>query len=287
MQAHEVLTNLCYPPACLLCHAPLPACAAPDMLTVGAAGRPATGSAHPAPPVERDEVLCDACRGDMRQSRPPCCRRCGLSLDGAYDASPVCAGCRARPPAFDRAQSPWQYAGAVPGAIRAFKYRGRWRIGAWLASRMAASVPAGAIDLVVPVPLHWMKRLLRGADSSADLARRVARALDAPCAPQALRRTRWTATQTALSPAGRRSNVRGAFAARSRFVAGRSVLLIDDVLTTGATADACAEALKAAGAARVVVLTAARTPLSGAWGVGRGARDFPAPCPLPPAPNSP
>jgi len=124
------------------------------------------------------------------------------------------------------------------------------------------SLPLEAVDAVLPVPPHWLTRRLRGFDAAALLAEAVARSLEKPYRPRLLSRTRWTATQTHLHGRERFRNVHGAFAARKRSAEGRAFLLVDDVLTSGATASACALALKAAGARHVFVLTAARTPLT-------------------------
>ena len=129
-----------------------------------------------------------------------------------------------------------------------------------MAEAARASLPLDQIDAVVPVPLHWVKRRLRGYDPVAHLAHEVARSLSRPYWPRALRRTRWTATQTRLQGRARQRNVQGAFAAHPAMVRGRRILLVDDVLTSGATAEACIDALRQAGAARVCVVTAARTP---------------------------
>lgn len=238
--AHRFI-NLLYPPACLLCQTPLPADA-------DSHGEPA--------------LLCQACRGLMPRVGPPVCARCGLGLPGAFDADVTCASCRKRMPAFEMARAPWSYAGAAQDAVQQFKYRRRWRLGRWLASAMTDQArtvfPLDKVDAVVPVPSHWLKRRLQGFSAAEALALAVARSLQLPYAPQALRRRRWTATQTRLGWQERARNVQGAFtAAECRH---RSVLLVDDVLTSGATAGACAAALKAGGAARVFVLTAARTP---------------------------
>ncbi|MBI4004054.1 MAG: ComF family protein [Candidatus Omnitrophica bacterium] len=235
------LTNLLYPPACLLCRAPLP----DDR---GAAG-----------------ILCEACRRRMPRIEAPVCSRCGVGLRGSFDAQLLCSMCRATPLAFDLARSPWWYDGSAQEAIRQFKYARRWRIGRLLALEMAAAarsaLPLDDVDAVLPVPLHWLKRRLKGFHPPAYLTHVIASALNKPYLSSALRRVRWTATQTALGWHQRFRNVDRAFAARGASVAGRSVLLVDDVLTSGATADACARTLKAAGARRVFLLTAARTPI--------------------------
>jgi ComF family protein len=153
----------------------------------------------------------------------------------------------------------------VEELVRQFKYHRRWRIGRWLAEHMVLtaqrSLPLDEVAAVLPVPLHWLKRQLRGTNPSEELATTVAQSLKKPCLLHALRRSRWTKTQTHLSWRKRARNVQEAFVARARVVRDRHLLLIDDVLTSGATANACALALKQAGARRIFVLTAARTPL--------------------------
>jgi ComF family protein len=124
-----------------------------------------------------------------------------------------------------------------------------------------SSLPLQEVGAVLPVPLHWLKRRLRGFNPAEHLAYVVSQSLEKPYAPSALRRTRWTTTQTRLHGQERFRNVRQAFAAQERFVRDRTILLVDDVLTSGATANSCSLALKAAGARSVFVLTAARTPL--------------------------
>lgn len=246
MHANHRLTNLLYPLACLLCGARLPA-------------RPADPDSEPLL-----EVVCAVCRQAMPISAGPVCTRCGVELPGAFDAVVECASCRQTPLAFTMARAPWQYAGQTQIAVRQFKYRRRWRLGWWFARQMTLtarhSFPLEEITSVLPVPLHWVKRRLKGFSPAEHLASAVARSLDKPYAPHALRRTRWTATQTQLSERERFRNVQRAFAASAALINGRSVLLIDDVLTSGATAHACALTLKAAGAHAVFVLTAARTP---------------------------
>ena len=228
------MLHLLYPPACLLCHQPI-------------------ASAH--------LTVCEACNRSLARYTPPVCQRCGRPLSAAYDADVLCAHCRRRPTAFEQARAPWVYRGAARQAILAFKYHGHHRLGAWLAYEMAELakdiLPMDEIDLVVPVPRHWLKRRLRGIDPAVCLARRLAHSLHRPIDQATLRRVRWTASQTRLSPAQRTRNVRHAFRARADRLQDRTVLLIDDVLTSGATAQACAQTLRESGARRVFVLTGA------------------------------
>jgi ComF family protein len=175
-------------------------------------------------------------------------------------ADGTCAGTR-RPLAAWRAAGP--YEGSLRAILHAFKYERRRTLARPLGRmlREAGGELLIGVSCAVPVPLHPWRRLERGFNQSADLAR----ALDVPVV-HALWRTRRTLPQTGLSRANRRRNVRGAFAvsplpgrrARDRQIAGQVVLLVDDVRTTGATLEACARALKRAGAAEVRALTVAR-----------------------------
>jgi ComF family protein len=171
-----------------------------------------------------------------------------------------CATCRATPPGYDYARAAALYEGGLRDALHAFKFGGRRALagplGDLAAEQCVGSLPDG-IDALVPVPLARERERERGFNQAALLARRIGQRLAAPTRAGWLVRTRATRPQSDLSAAERRANVRGAFRA-CEVVAGRHVLLIDDILTTGATLDACARALRAAGARRVGVLTVAR-----------------------------
>ncbi|MBI4597930.1 MAG: ComF family protein [Candidatus Omnitrophica bacterium] len=236
------LIGLLYPNACLLCRAPLPS---------------RRTDRH---------LLCGACQQRLPRTRAPYCVRCGAPLAAAFDAIVRCRACRDRPPAFEMARAPLQYAGTGQTLLRQIKYHHRWRLSRWLANDMAAlaasAFPLEAITLLAPVPAHWLKRRMRGAHPTDELGRDIARLLQKPYAASALRCVRWTRAQHHLpSPGARWRNVRHAFVAQPRLVNDRAVLLIDDVMTSRATAHACAAALKEAGARAVYVLTGARTPL--------------------------
>ncbi len=201
------------------------------------------------------EPFCAVCR-EAVDPVPEGCRRCGLP-----GPDPLCGGCRADPPAFDAVRAGGLFGGPLADAIHAFKYGGRPALarplGAWLAG--AAPLPQGA--LVVSVPLARGRRIARGYDQAALLADGLARAAGAGDRRLrgALLRTRETPPQVGRTRAERSLNVAGAFrAARPEEIAGRDVVLVDDVVTTGATADAAARALKDAGAQTVVVVALAR-----------------------------
>jgi ComF family protein len=162
---------------------------------------------------------------------------------------------------FDRAYSYGFYEGSLRKLIHLFKYSGFKPLGRRLAGLLCRALPGTpeqGFDLAVPVPLHWRRRWKRGFNQSEILARLVATELGVPMI-KAVERIRATAVQAGLTNTNRRKNVAGAFrVARKSSVAGKHVLLIDDVMTTGATGTACAIALKRAGARSITFLTLAR-----------------------------
>jgi ComF family protein len=174
----------------------------------------------------------------------------------------VSAAAAARPPAYDRARAVAHYSGAMRALVHQFKYAdrhdGRALFGRWLAE--AGRDLSVGIDVVVPVPLSRLRLLSRRFNQAAILAQELARQTGLAVDPHLLQRTRFTKTQVGLTHDQRRRNLAGAFRVRRNrqaWLDGRRVLLVDDVITTGATVEACARALKRAGAARVDVLALA------------------------------
>lgn len=196
-------------------------------------------------PLDAD-YFCSSCRTPFRNAFP-------------LDEHGRCALCRLGVRGFDAAYCFGAYEGALRELIHLFKYGGMRPLAKPLGEMLASAIPRDqSFDCVVPVPLHWRRRLGRGFNQSELLAEAVARRYAVPVV-NAARRRKATAVQAGLSNAGRRQNVAGAFEVRRRsLVAGRRVLVVDDVMTTGATASACAAALKRAGARQVAVLTLAR-----------------------------
>jgi len=199
----------------------------------------------------------------LRQPHASSCPRCGRDLAaGNLPPGFLCGRCRSRPPAFERLYAAWLYQPPIDQVIRALKfgrldYLGR-SLGEALADRFSASLPR--LDLVVPVPLHWRRRLARGFNQAGLIAGSLARQLDLPCR-QMLRRTRATRPQSRLPRVHRLANTRRAFRRRrGRAPTGLRILLVDDVATTGATLDAAARALLQSGAKQVLAMVAARTP---------------------------
>jgi ComF family protein len=167
--------------------------------------------------------------------------------------------CRNGLTGFDAAYAYGEYEGPLRKLIHEFKYSGVSQLAAKLGPMMSGAMPREQrFEAIVPMPLHWRKRLERGFNQSELLAKVLSKRTGIPVV-NALRRRKSTTPQAGLTRAQRRTNVAGAFEADERErIDGRHVLLIDDVLTTGATASACAAVLKRAGARRVTVLTLAR-----------------------------
>ena len=213
--------------------------------------------------VERPGQLCGDCWRGVNFIGPPQCARCGMPFELDTPAETVCGACLKAPPVYERARAAFGYAGVGRSLVLGFKMADRTfcvpPMATWL-ERAGAAVIADA-DLLVPVPLHRWRLFARRFNQSALLARELSRRTGKPWAPSALVRLRPTASQATLPAAERRRNVRGAFAVPERarrLIEERRVLVIDDVMTTGSTASACAETLLRAGASAVDVLTLAR-----------------------------
>jgi ComF family protein len=239
----------------------------------------------------RRDPLCGPCWESIERITPPWCERCGrpfgrfdrdprptdtvrgdgvadlMSAHGAQAAGRYsivadghCGECSVHPPVFDWARSAAIYSGTVRDAIHALKFNGKAPLarplGALIVEGYAAGLPAG-VTAVVPVPLASARERERGYNQASLLAERIARDCGLPVRARWLARRRHTPAQSDLTAAERRANVRDAFRASSA-VRDAHVVLVDDVLTTGATVSECARVLRAAGASAVGVLTVAR-----------------------------
>lgn len=208
-------------------------------------------------------ALCGACWSRLRFLGSPCCAACGLPFEFDLGPDALCGACSARRPRFERARAALAYDDASRDLVLRFKHADRLEGAATFAgwmTRAGANLIAEA-DLVTPVPLHWLRLVRRRYNQAAVLANCIGRAQGKLVAPDLLLRSRATATQGHLGRDARRRNVAGAFGLnprRQQAVAGRRILLIDDVLTTGATAEACARILLAGGAQAVDLLVLAR-----------------------------
>ncbi len=213
--------------------------------------------------VDSTHSLCAACWNAMTFIVPPYCARCGLPFETDIGAGAICGACAAVAPGFDRCRSAAVYDAASRSLILAFKRGDRTELsvafGRWMAH--AGAEVLSEADALVPVPLHWGRLFSRRYNQAALLAYAVSRLASVPVAVDVLRRHRRTRSMAHKSARARAENVRGAIdvkPSRRAFVEGRALVIVDDVLTTGATVGVCARALKRAGAKRVDVLTLAR-----------------------------
>lgn len=227
--------NLLYPPLCLRCQAP----------------------------VAEHGALCGPCWQAVRFLAPPWCSVCALPFEFHMAEGAVCGACAAAPPVYERARAVCLYDDASRPLVLAFKH-GRRLEGADAMARWMARAAEDILEqdtLLVPVPLHRWRLWRRGFNQSAVLAMAIARLTGREAAPLALHRVRATPPQAGLSRSARIRNVSGAFAPRPGHEAalrGRQVVIVDDVMTTGATLEACARAAMKAGARAAAVLTFAR-----------------------------
>ena len=207
--------------------------------------------------------LCWECASSIQMIAHPFCSLCGNPLEGRVSHDYTCFLCNEAKPHFDRARCAARFHGPLPGLVHQFKYRAALWLEADLAGLLLACCKThfdlAGIGVVTAVPLFHARERERGYNQAALLAGALARRLDRPFHRKLVQRVRDTGTQTHLTAKERASNVRDAFiSSRAAAVAGRRVLLVDDVMTTGATVSECARALKSAGAREVLVVALAR-----------------------------
>ncbi len=214
--------------------------------------------------VEGSDSLCADCWRHLTFIGPPMCRQCGYPLPQAVADMPVCGACAADPPVFSRARAALRYDDGARGMILRFKHADRTDI-ARTFGRLLETAGAELLadcDLIVPVPLHRWRLLQRGYNQAGLLAHALAHGGERTVVPDLLQRVQATASQQGLGGEQRKRNITsGAFRLHPRHrdrIAGRHVLLIDDVMTTSATVTACARVLIRSGAASVDVLAIAR-----------------------------
>lgn len=205
----------------------------------------------------RDFDLCASCEADLPWIQVAC-PRCAVPLP---TPAPACAGCLRRPPSFACTRAPMAYQGVVASLVPLWKKGELPALQRVLVGLLAARVAPGAanVDLLLPVPLHRRRRAQRGFNQAQELALGLGAELGLPVLMRPVVRTRDTRSQQGLSAAARRRNLRGAFRIEAD-LSERHVAVVDDVVTTGATAEALAVAALRAGAERVEVWAVARTP---------------------------
>lgn len=208
-------------------------------------------------------VICRACLATTKYIEPPFCERCALPFAGAVTGSFTCGYCKDLRFRFSRTVSACRAEGIVRDSIHRFKYNREMYYGphlvAWLLVAATRWIEWHRVGAVVPVPLYPRKQRSREFNQAEYLAAALCHELNVPMLSRELRRVKDTVTQTALDAKGRAANLRDAFAVRHGEVfAGKRLVLVDDVFTTGATMDSCAKVLVGAGAEDVIALTVAR-----------------------------
>jgi ComF family protein len=216
--------------------------------------------------VDMAGALCPDCFNGFTFIAQPFCRICGISLQAAVPEEPVCGACLRERPDYNRARAVFVYNAASKSLLLKLKHGDRTDAAVHLSRWMqrAGAELLDACDVIVPVPLHRWRLLWRSYNQAALLANALGKIAGKPVVPDALARIKATPSQGRLDRQSRRRNVARAFAVtRGPMIAGKRVLLIDDVLTSGATAEACTRALLAGGAQQVDVLVLGRVPTPG------------------------
>jgi ComF family protein len=234
MPTAKPLLNLFFPPQCLICDALVP----------------------------ENGTLCIACWQAVPFISKPMCACCGLPFEYAVDENTLCGECLQERPGYSRARSVFAYNDTSRSLILKLKFQDEMGFSAilskWLAQTGQELIAAS--DLIVPVPLHYFRLVRRRYNQSSLLAAHLAKLSQLPMNQQALKRVKATTPQSGLSENQRKENVKRAFeVGNPDAVKNKSVLLIDDVMTTGSTIDACTKVLLETGASAVNVLTLART----------------------------
>ncbi|WFB35346.1 ComF family protein [Kiritimatiellota bacterium B12222] len=206
--------------------------------------------------------LCWDCRTQTLGLSPPWCERCGMGVAGRVDHAFVCSDCHEHPPVYERGRSLYHYEGGVRTAIHALKYHRDFSVipdlSRLLLAGLRAHFPNEEACVLVAVPLHPRRQRKRGFNQGVELIKGMQKLDHSLERWKGLQRIKDTETQTRLSKAARRENVRSAFSVKDTGEVPQKVYLIDDVMTTGATLDACARALRKAGVVEVNTLTLAR-----------------------------
>lgn len=198
------------------------------------------------------QPVCNDCEADLPLNTTALCPQCGEQTTHGER----CGGCLVTPPHFDRTVALFRYDFPIDQMIQSFKYGHQLAVANWIGQRLAQQIQQ-PLDVITPLPLHPERLCERGFNQSVEIAAVIGKCLNLPVHRSTLKRMRATPHQTGLSPKERKKNVRGAFECNSDY-AGKSVLLVDDVMTTGATLNECARILKVHGATSVIAAVAAR-----------------------------
>ncbi len=234
--AFQNLIGLVFPSRCVICESPLD-------------------------PLQKSPLCIEHSR-EIRPVKPPACSKCGRKMYGETVEELICAKCRATTVHYDTGYSAYIYADPLKELIHLFKYGKRrylrFYLGELLVGYLRERGDLSGYDAIVPVPLHWRRHWSRGFNQAADLGKALSKGLGIPIMKKNLRRVRNTRPQVWTDPKEREDNIKNAFEVRCpERMAGKKLILLDDVITTGATLNECARVLKRAGASIVTIVTLA------------------------------
>ena len=214
--------------------------------------------------VEAQGNLCANCYAEAHHITDPFCSHCGIPFAVDLGEGALCVQCLTETPIFDKARAVMVYNDISSKLIGRLKYQDRMSGLHYYARAMASLDHWDGVDVIIPVPMHWRRLAWRRYNQAAWLGFALAEETNIACEPDWLARTEFTKRQTGMKRAERTKNLTNAFRVPETHIGdvnGKHVMVVDDVITTGATANACAKALKAAGASRVSVVALARTTL--------------------------
>lgn len=203
--------------------------------------------------ASEDNIVCRSCASDLPQLQNPCCPRCALPTPNGE----ICGRCLTKPPHYEATLAAYRYDFPLDKLVQSFKYGHRLALGAYFGQQLAALTANLVADVIIPLPLHPQRLRERGFNQALELARPVGTVLKLPIDAAHCSRTRNTPAQANLPWRERVKNIRGAFFCSADFT-GKRIILVDDVMTSGASLDECARILKLHGAAQITLLVAAR-----------------------------
>jgi ComF family protein len=214
-------------------------------------------------PSRETPQICPDCLNNLARIASPLCTRCGTPFESQVETDHLCEGCLRRPPVFDALIAPYLYEGGIMEAIHRIKYQGKTHLAGTFAGPLIAMARERLGEtkgmIMIPVPLHPKRLRERGFNQGLILSRAIAPALETRIDLLSLRRMRYTRPQTGLKRDERRKNVKGAFGLAGKSgLKRKTVILVDDVATTGNTLNECARVLKRGGCEKVLCLTLAR-----------------------------
>lgn len=217
--------------------------------------------------ITSDDSFCSTCWANLSFIEEPCCLACGEPLDPNCNRNMLCAACSRGKYSFDRSLSVFVYNRTIAKAIYRFKFKRQAFLSKFFLKFLLKRLEPlrGAVDILVPVPIHIRRLKWRGYNQTLLLAREISEKTLIKCIPDLLTKRRHTAAQTTLHFRKRRNNLRLAFGINQNYmesIRDKNIMIVDDVFTTGSTVDECAKILKENGVGRVFVLTIAKTLLA-------------------------